>query len=305
MQPEHNHPRSAGRPAPRAAEGGRPFTVGIVHPGALPVTVYRDLAAALAPDVGLDVLEVRFTGPPELFTVDALAAGVLDQLTDRRVDLLAGWSFGGIVALAAAERLAVGEHPAARGAAPGVPAEHVVLLDTVAPRRPPIPTEHRAGPVQVLRWFCMLLGAREGKAFRLRPGTLNGTLDEALARIREQGLEQQVLSPDMSVPLLRQLFAWFAEGSRRNGQLADGYRPARLPARLTLVRPERSLFPDSASLGWHALANGQLTICPFPGDHYSLLTDPVAVARLAALFRGEVGAAESEPFDRPQSRRSP
>jgi len=301
MQPEPNHLRSARRPGPRANDDGPRFRVGIVHPGALPVTVYRGLAAALAPDVVLDVLEVRFTGAPDLLTVDGLAAGLLDQIIARRIDLLAGWSFGGIVALAVAEQLAAAEHLAARGA----PAEHVVLLDTVAPRRTPIPAEHRAGPVQVLRWFCMLLGAREGKAFALRPGTLHGTLDEALGRIREQGLEQQVLSPDMSVPLLRQLFAWFAEGSRRNGRLADGYRPARLPARLTLVRPERSLFPDSPSLGWHALANGRLTVCPFPGDHYSLLTDLAPIARLASLFRGAVGAAEPEPFDRPQSRRLP
>jgi thioesterase domain-containing protein len=295
MHEEKDSVPSRPRPNALVAQNGRRRAVGMVHPGALPVTVYRDLAAALSPDVTLEVLEARFTGPPDRLTIDGLAVGILGDLAGRKVDLLAGWSFGGILALAAAERLA----------AAGTPAEHVVLLDTVAPRRQPIPAEHRAGPVLVLRWFCMLLGARAGKAFTLPPGTLSGTLDEALVRIRAQGLEQQVLDADMSVALLRQLFAWFAEGARRNGRLADAYRPARLPPRLTLVRPERSLFPDSASLGWHAIANGRLTICPFPGDHYSLLTEPAAVARLASLFRGAVGAADEEPFDRPQPRRSP
>jgi len=280
---------AAPRPAPAPAERSHRFTVGIVHPGALPVTVYQALAAALGPEVGLDVLEVRFAGPPEQLAVERLAAGLVDDLGGRRIDLLAGWSFGGVVALAAAEQLA------ARAAAGTVAPQHVVLLDTVAPRRPPIPAEHRAGPVQVLGWFCMLLGARVGKPFPLLPGSLRGTLDEALVRIRDQGLEQQVIAPDLTVALLRQLFAWFAEGARRNGRLADAYQPARLPARLTLVRPERSLFPDSPSLGWHAYANGALTIRPCPGDHYSLLTAPAAISSLAALFRGEAGVGAAGP----------
>jgi thioesterase domain-containing protein len=275
------------RPSPPARS--HRFTVGIVHPGALPVTVYQALAAALGPEVALDVLEVRFTGSPAELTVDRMARWLVDDLGGRRVDLLAGWSFGGVVALAAAEQLAA--RTAAQTAAP----QHVVLLDTVAPRRLPIPAEHRAGPVQVLGWFCMLLGARVGKPFPLRPGSLHGTLDEALVRIREQGLEQRVIAPDLTVGLLRQLFAWFADGARRNGRLADAYRPARLPARLTLVRPEHSLFPDSPSLGWHAYANGALTIRPCPGDHYSLLTAPSAISSLAALFRGEAGVGAAGP----------
>jgi thioesterase domain-containing protein len=287
MQPRHSDLPAARPPAPPPAKDGHLYTIGVVHPGALPVTVYHALAAALAPEVALDVLELRFTGQPDQLTVDGLAAGLVEDLAGRRIDLLVGWSFGGIVALAASELLA--GQPESTGDTGTF--EHVVLLDTVAPRRVPIPPEHRAGPIQVLGWFCMLLGARVGKAFPLQPGTLRGTLDDALVRIHQQGLEQQVLDPDMTVSLLRQLFIWFAEGSRRNGHLADAYEPRRLPARLTLVRPEHSLFPDSASLGWHAFANGRLTVAPCPGNHYSLLTDSTSVARLAAVLRA--GAAPS------------
>ncbi len=144
--------------------------------------------------------------------------------------------------------------------------------------------------MRILGWFCMLLGARAGKPFPISPGTLLGTLDEVLARIHAQGLEQQVISPDLTVPLLRQLFGWFADGSRRNGLLADAFRPVHLPPLLTLIRPERSLFPDSASLGWHAYVNGRLTVRACPGDHYSLLTAPEAVTQLAAALRDAVAA---------------
>ena len=121
---------------------------------------------------------------------------------------------------------------------------------------------------------------------------MRGPLPDALAHVHEQCLDQNVLPQDITLSRLRALFEGYAEGVCRNGRLANAYRPMRLPDRIALVKPEGSLFPDSRTLGWHALAGAGLNVVSCPGDHYSLLTQPAAVARLSAIFHVAVGDAE-------------
>src|SRR5258708_15525016 len=111
------------------------FTVCIVHPGALPVTVYRPLAGALSPRIGLAILEMRLlqeyreamTGRRGDVTVERLAGSLAAQLPRRGSYVLAGWSFGGLVALALADR--PDRHARDNG---DTPMDQVVLLDTAA-----------------------------------------------------------------------------------------------------------------------------------------------------------------------------
>lgn len=262
------------------------LTVCMVHPGTLPVTVYRALALALPPRIKLVILQMRLikeyrqamSGERADITVERLARDLAGQLPGQGRSVLAGWSFGGLVALAIADLLDR-----------GTPARRVVLLDTVASWRETGLSERAIRPDQALTWFCMLLGARVGQAFPVEPMRLRGALDDALTHICALGIERSVLPPDSTVPWLRGLFDGFIDGMRRNGRMAEAYRPRRIPSRLILVKPEGSLFPGDSSLGWRSVAGPGLSVITSPGDHYSLLTDPAAVAHLAAVFRSLTG----------------
>jgi thioesterase domain-containing protein len=262
------------------------FTVCMVHPGTLPVTVYRLLAGALPPRIRLTVLQMRLlqeyrqamSGGRADITVERLAQGLAAQLPGHGRRVLAGWSFGGLVALAIADLLD-------RSA----PARQVVLLDTVASWREAGLAERAIRPDQALTWFCMLLGARVGMAFPVEPVRLHGTLDDALTHVSALGVERGVLPPDSTPAWLRGLFDGFIDGMRRNGRMAEAYRPKGMPSRLILVKPEGSLFPGDSSLGWRSVAGPGLRVVTCPGDHYSLLTNPAAVAHLATVFRSLTG----------------
>ncbi|NUT97840.1 MAG: thioesterase, partial [Saccharothrix sp.] len=52
---------------------------------------------------------------------------------------------------------------------------------------------------------------------------------------------------------------------------------------VTLVRPDRGLLPTPDPLGWDALAPG-LSTTACPGDHYSMLRHPGALAVLQAVL---------------------
>ena len=268
------------------------LTVCLVHPGALPVTVYRPLAGALSPRIGLAILEMRLlreyreamTGRRGDVTVERLAGGLAAQLPRQGSYILAGWSFGGLVALALADR------PDHRARDSGdAPLDQVVLLDTAASWRDAGLSGPALRPPQALIWFCMLLGARTGRAFPVDPMRLSGALDDALGHIRALGIQRGVLPPDTTVPWLRELFSGFVDGMLRNGRMAESYRPRRMPSRLILVKPEGSLFPGDVALGWRSVAGPGLRVVSCPGDHYSLLTDPMALARLATVFRSLAG----------------
>jgi len=91
---------------PDAADGAT--RVVLVHPGALPVAGYADLAVALGSDVELNIVDLEQVpeyrqlmlagGEPQV-SADGLAAVVGDRLRARGLFdgrwLLAGWSVGG------------------------------------------------------------------------------------------------------------------------------------------------------------------------------------------------------------------
>ncbi len=265
---------------PRAGDGGslvelraggaRPPLVWI-HPGGGEVLAYAEVARRLGG--GRPVLAFRARGlapgtPPDR-SVDAMAAAYLDELTAARPyepRLLAGWSFGGLVAWEMARRLA----------ARGEPVPLLALIDAPAPaagRRPP-------GEYEALALFCRDLGVRPAPAdlARLRrelerPGAPAGP--PAPAAVLAAAAALGLFPAELGGAELGRRFEVF----RAAAEAAAGYPPRRYGGRVLAVAAAGG---DRAGAGtgeaWRALAAGPLTVRALAGDHYSLLRPPAAAA---------------------------
>jgi hypothetical protein len=234
-----------------------PYEFCIVHAGPLPASVWGRLRAHLPIGTTLRVLDLEAqiaywqagrTGAAGELTVDELARRVRPELDPRRRRVLLGWGFAGLVAHALA-----GD------------ADHVVALDTTAPAAVPAELTDAA----LLPQFAAYVGARRGQAL----AATGSRVDDALARlVRDAG------AADTSLVALRRLYVTFARGRRRDRALAAAHVAPGRP--LTVVRAARGPGGD---LGWAEHPDAQVLVSC--GDHYTMLTDPAAVARLAALLR--------------------
>ncbi|MFI7294698.1 thioesterase domain-containing protein [Streptomyces sp. NPDC050121] len=254
----------------RAAAPGR-RTVYVVHPGALAAQVYRGLANALPEGDGLTVLdlsavaeyaEAALTGGRAATTVEALADRLLVALgpTDGPYTL-AGWSFGGTLALAMIHAMPADRRP-----------ERLVLLDSIAPTDEYKQPDDSLEPDLLLGWFAMYLGAKRGRPVDLPPGRLTGCgVDDGLPVVLDTAVASGALLPDTPLPGLRKLYDTYVDGLLRNNRLVAPHRAAPAPLPLVLVKAERSLVPDDPYLGWQPLAAHGLTLHSSPGDHYTML----------------------------------
>lgn len=265
-----------------AAPGGR--TVYVVHPGALPARVHRGLAAALPEGDGLTVLDLgavpayadaALTGGRAATTVDALAAELLAAMGEfEQPYALAGWSFGGVLALAMTHALPPGRRP-----------ERLVVLDSIAPTESYKQPDDALEPALLLDWFAMYLGAKRGRDVELPSGALEGAgTDEGLPVVLDAAIAAGALLPDTSLPGLRKLYDTYVDGLLRNNRLTAPHLalPATLP--VVLVKAERSLVPADDTLGWLPLAPRGLTVHLAPGDHYTMLSRPDALGLTAAVL---------------------
>ncbi|WP_217250869.1 thioesterase domain-containing protein [Streptomyces sp. AC602_WCS936] len=280
------------RPAPPliqafGTESGTPRRrVLVVHPGALPAGHYAELATALPPHTELHVVDLEQV--PEYFqaalrggragtTVPELAATAAGALRSRglfdRPWALVGWSFGGVVGHAMTALLDPEELP-----------RRAVLLDSIAPVPDYTRDDDEVGADLVMPWFCMYLAAKRGgtltapAAGPAGPGDVDGPLTAVLG----QALDHGVLRPGTTLPGLRKVYDAYLDGLLRNNRLVRGFRPGPARVPVTLLRPERGLLDTPAPLGWEQLA-GDLRVEHTPGDHYSMLRDPVAMKSAAAI----------------------
>ncbi|MBL0888511.1 thioesterase [Myceligenerans sp. I2] len=239
----------------------------LVHPGTLPVTAYERLAAELT-GVVLDVVDLSADrayahAGLDPRTPDPTLEDLADSVARRAasggaVALLAGWSFGGLVAAVAAERTA-----------PGTP---LLLLDTVAPV-----SDVGAARDEVPRWFADYLGWRAGKPLPPPAGaSWAGGLDE----LYEPALAAGALPPDTSRGGFRMLSRAYTAGLERNFRIAGAARAPR-PVRAHLVKPGQGLVPKAPANGWEEFSD-DLRVVDCSGDHYSMLTDTASVTTIAA-----------------------
>lgn len=265
---------------------GRAGTLFLVHPGALEADVHFALARALPEAAGLTVLDLSgvpeyasaaFTGGHAETTIEALAGRLLDEVArvhDGGPYGLAGWSFGGVVAQAMVEQQPPDRRP-----------DRLVLLDSIAPTQTYKPGESLE-PSLLLSWFTLYLGAKRGRVVMPDPGKLASCgHEDGLLLIHDAAVASGALRPDTPIFGLRKLYETYADGLMRNNRLTAPYRPSPASVPLVLVRPDRSLIPGDPTLGWHELAPYGLETHQSPGDHYTMLTRPDAVAVIAQQIR--------------------
>lgn len=283
MRPPREARPSVARPFRTAAPGRR--TVYVVHPGALAVQAYANLADAWPEGDGLTVLdlggvpeyaEAALTGGRAATTVPALAGRLLAAMAPADGPYtLAGWSFGGVLAHEMARALPSGQRP-----------DHLVLLDSIAPTEEYKQPDDALEPGLLLGWFAMYLGAKRDRAVELAPDALAGLgTDDGLTVVLDAAVAAGALLPDTPLPGLRKLYDTYVDGLLRNNRLTAPYRPEPAPLPLVLVKAERSLIPGDATLGWSPLAPHGLTMHSCPGDHYTMLGRPDSLDVIAPLLR--------------------
>jgi thioesterase domain-containing protein len=230
----------------------------IIHAGPPPASVWGRLRAHLPLGTPLRLLDLDALNPfweagrrgdPGELSVTSLAERLRAELDPCGPRLLLGWGFAGLVAHAMA-----GD------------GDHVVALDTAAPAAQPAELTDEL----LLAGFAAYLGARRGQPLALAGGP---SVDEALVSlVRAAG------SPETALAGLRRLYVAYVRARRRDRALAAAHVAPDRP--ITLVRAARE---PAGALGWDGHPGFELLASA--GDHYSMLTEPCAVAHLAALLR--------------------
>jgi thioesterase domain-containing protein/aryl carrier-like protein len=245
-----------------------------VHPIAGDVSVFFDLARAMAPGrqfVALQAPGLR-PGDPEPDSVEALAALYVDGLSADSPDPIdiGGYSFGGVVAFEIARQME----------ARGRPPRSLVIIDTPAPTATPVSEEDYSDA----QWLWRMLRVRErfhGVDLALTLAELEragaqGGYSLALSRLREAGLLPETADADL---LLR-----MAAVGRRHYRLYRRYEPVPIATPIAVIRAAELDASEAeidhsgrfalADLGWVALTRGPVATATTPGNHVTMMRPP-------------------------------
>jgi thioesterase domain-containing protein len=199
-----------------------------------------------------------------------MAAGYAETIRAFRPSgpyVIAGWSVGGLIALAVARQLQQKGSPA-----------NVVLIDAPAPAEQP--ADEKSNRAWLLIRFIEELGVSLDSLKDSLPeiAALPGMaqLNRALSEARKAG----VISADMPLTEFRRLFDSFKAGY----ETARGDSGSPYQGRVTLLHARQSswtlygqtLFGKTAgpARGWENLVSEALEVHEMPGNHDSMLKDP-------------------------------
>ncbi|WP_285733453.1 alpha/beta fold hydrolase [Nocardiopsis sp. ATB16-24] len=245
-------------------EGDEP-AIALVHPASGLSTSFRRLLPHLAGRSAVYAYENLEPGPPELCAVEALAECYWGQL--RREDpgplVLAGWSFGGPVAVAMAA-LAEAEGHRILG---------VAAIDSGTPDLLGSREETLLGRLAGLFEVDPAVFPEE---LARRTETVEDALETIAAWLRGERGTDAVEADDLR-PFV-DAYLWHLEVVRRGW---DAVRP-RAPFLLVRGRDEKGWHDAPEDLGWSAALGSAPRIAWVPGTHYSVMSQENApfVARL-------------------------
>ncbi|MET0647786.1 MAG: amino acid adenylation domain-containing protein [Pyrinomonadaceae bacterium] len=248
--------------------GGDRLPLFCVHPMGGEVLCYMELARHLGREQPLYGLQSRAfaDGQEEApHRVEEMAANYLEavrEMQPRGPYHLAGFSFGGLVALEMARQLV------AAGEEPGL----LCILDTYLGEERPAPDGDAADPQPdkpVMDWTEMLLWfARHTSSVSAEDLRRFGTLEEQVSYAIEHGVLPYNL--DLSTALR------YIKSGEDNTWAKRRYVPRPYQGRIVLLRALRGhvLKSPEPTLGWGRVAAGGLDIYDVPGDHLNMLERP-------------------------------
>jgi amino acid adenylation domain-containing protein len=253
--------------------GGNGVPIVCFHPVGGNVLCYKGLADALGPDQPVYMVESQGLqeGEALLPTVEEMAGTYLAALRRTLPDgpvIMAGWSFGGLIAYEAAARLQKN----------GADVRAVMVFDAIAN-----PESIRALLRQDESDF---LAALFGELNMVKAEELRGLSPEArLDLLIERGRGGDLFPDGIDRDGMRRLLGVF----QNNALACVRYRPPPIEGPLLLVRP---LMPSSQAPGvpgddyngWRALPAGGVRLRWMDGTHGQMLEEPY-VRQLAAHVR--------------------
>ncbi|MAT97566.1 MAG: hypothetical protein CL608_10525 [Anaerolineaceae bacterium] len=242
----------------------------LIHPGSGQVLPYLKLVNSLPGEQPVYGLQSAGLLPdtPAQTDIETMAATYLKALYEadiRRPYHLAGWSMGGVVAMAMAQQLE----------AAGNPAASLTLIDTFAPGSSAAETNETT----LLQWFAQDTGYLTPS---VRPTLLpdEASLDAQLRHLWPQLQATGNLPAGLTFQDLQHQFAVF----QANYAAMQTYQPQkyRLPVNLITAKASAKSVRNKW-LGWKKYLRKR-SVEVLPGTHFSLLQDPKTIQRIAELL---------------------
>ncbi len=265
-------PRGSLVPLHGAGAGAPLFAV---HPVGGNVFCYRELAHRLNGERPIWGLQARF-GDDASATVEELAERYLAEVREVRPRgpyLLAGWSFGGLVAFEMARRLT----------AAGEEVELLALIDSFLPR------PRAAGEPKGHELTRLLARDLEGLSGRALELSADGPAGEGLRPLLDRAVAAGALPADVGLARFERLAAVY----QANLLAFHRYRPQTYGGRIDLFTAQDGEERSEMAAAWSEVAGGGLSRHGVPGNHYSVLREP-RVEALAEALRARLAQSAAE-----------
>ncbi len=248
----------------------------LMHPAGGNVVCYRELAELLDRPVHAFQAPGPATGQEPLESVEELATLYVDALRDVQPTgpyVLGGWSSGAVIAFEAARRLEES----------GEAVERIVVLDSPAPA-----LTREVDEAQLLVWFLedLGIGLLPGHAPVREVRRFDGMRDsDRIARTLTLAHDNGLPDTGIDTADLVSALAVF----RGVVRACNSYEAKSVNAPVSVVRAELGRVsefdghPDAAApdWGWSRCTHGGASAVSVPASHYTLLTDPSALATVA------------------------